>query len=140
MDALTFRPVGEVAAFVTRKADFLRQIEFWSAAPEGSFPLSKPPVDCLRDIDDDENAILARIFRTVAKAPTVTERLSLLSAAIEVHRRRHDIAWDRAKAQRDPRFTAPRDGFVALRPYALMIGVIEDWREAIFDQATGAAP
>jgi len=140
MDALTFRPVGEVAAFAVQKAAFLRALDEWSTRPADAFPMNSPPVGALRPADTDENEILARAFKAVALAGFPTRRMVLLMTAIAIHERRFALAWDHVKANPNPRSTAPRDGYAALRPYEAMIGVLRDWLEALHDAATEAEP
>ncbi|MGN6534095.1 MAG: hypothetical protein ACTHKQ_00015 [Mesorhizobium sp.] len=140
MNALTFRPIGEVAAFVVEKNRFLRALDHWSKQEPDAFPVNSPPVGALRPSDTDENEILARTFKAIALAGFPTRRMVLLMAAIEVHERRCAIAWDHVKANPNPRSTAPRDGYSALRPYEAMIGVLRDWLEALHDAATEAEP
>lgn len=140
MDPITFRAVGEVAKFQLQKTEFLMALREWSERPIEDFSPNVPPVGALRLDFSDENSILARVFKSLALAETFTDRLALLQAAIAVHQRRYELAWNYVPSSANPRLAAPRDGRVALAPYSAMIERLRDWLEALFDQACGVEP
>jgi hypothetical protein len=140
MDPITFRPLGEVAAFVREKTDFLLALNQWATRSPDEFSRVAPPVGALRMEDSDENAILASVFRQIALAGFPTRRMVLLQTAIAVHQRRYEIAWNYVPSSANPHAVASREGRVALAPYRAMIDRLRDWNEAIFDQAMGSEP
>jgi hypothetical protein len=130
-----FIQLGEAVYGVMAKARFLQAIDTWSQCERVAFNPIAPPVDALADGSCDENVILADIFFRLTRKPTLSEQMAVLTFEIIVHDRRLDLAWDRARGERNPRRSASRDAWMQLKPYEAMIEVLGNWAEALYERA-----
>lgn len=129
-----FTTLGEATQRVVSGLAFLRALD------QGVLSIvdSMPPIEGFQSIGDDEDYILAQTFALLCRpslAGSATAQMAFLGSTIEVHRRRAKLAWDNAPGNNDPRRTADRSAWVALRPYEAMIGVMQDWLDALHQRA-----
>jgi hypothetical protein len=120
---------------IMRKVAFLTALDRWSNEPKPAFSMSRPPVDSLPDETCDENAELASVFYRMTRQKDLAGQMAVLAFDILVHERRHDLAWNQARGQRNPRARADRTDWVNLKPYKEMLDVLHDWSEALHQRA-----
>ncbi|WP_152565758.1 hypothetical protein [Devosia riboflavina] len=82
---------------------------------------------------------MAKLFSAVASpAPYFppTHSMAVLTAAIIVHQRRLDTAWNAARSSA-PGVVADRSAWTELRPYEAMIAVMHGWLDALWTRFVG---
>lgn len=130
-----FVSLADAAYGVMHKAQFLLALDAWSQCPKEDFSKVAPPVDSLSDDTSDENAELAAVFYRLTRAEGLTGKIALIHLEIFHHQRAYSLAWDSARGEVNPRHRPQRTTFHALRPYEDMIGVLENWAEALHQRA-----
>lgn len=114
------------------QARFLSAMKEWAGRTPDDFPTDRPP--CGGSGSSDEDAILAKVLAEVASTSPFyapSHALAVVTAAIAVHQRRIDVAWDAARAS-GPGVVADRTAWKEIKPYEAMVAVLHSWLGALW--------